>query len=377
MAAKGTCCLATREGGGRTPTEPLTTTTATWDQIRRRTAREEGDRAQIHRRVAREEGGRAQTHRRAAREEDGRAILPYLYDKETVREDAILRWVQEKENTDGSDKVFVKQSAAFIQPSRPRPLHQAAFTCLSPAAAPSCRPRYQGTTCLPCRVSPIDVDESIPLPLSLPLQLPPPPRSTHLTTAEASEVVKALYREPDLALAFFRLAADSLPGFRRDAFSYNRILALLFRTKADPAEALRLIEEMERDGVADNISTINLLVGMGGGGVEVARCLEMANKWGLRLSGYTYKCIVQAHLRSREMSKGFEVYDEMRRKSYTLDIFAYNMLLDALARAGMVDQAYQVFEDMKQKHCVSDAYTNTILIRMSGKAGKTSKFLTF
>ncbi|KAG8091491.1 hypothetical protein GUJ93_ZPchr0012g19769 [Zizania palustris] len=213
-----------------------------------------------------------------------------------------------------------------------------------------------------------------------PPPLPPPkiPRSTHLTAAEAeaSEVVKALYREPGLALAFFRLAADSLPGFCRDAFSYNRILALLFRTKADPAEALRLVMEMEQDGVADNISTINLLVGMGGGGVEVARCLDMANKWGLRLGGYTYKCIVHAHLRSREMSKGFEVYDEMRRKSYTLDMFAYNMLLDALARAGMVDQAYQVFEDMKQKHCVPDAYTYTILIRMSGKAGKTSKFLS-
>ncbi|KAL5208137.1 hypothetical protein ABZP36_032572 [Zizania latifolia] len=65
-----------------------------------------------------------------------------------------------------------------------------------------------------------------------------------LTAAEVSEVVKALYREPDLALAFFRFAADSLPGFRCDAFSYNRILALLFRTRADPAEALRIGAEM-------------------------------------------------------------------------------------------------------------------------------------
>uniref|UniRef100_M8B248 Pentacotripeptide-repeat region of PRORP domain-containing protein n=1 Tax=Aegilops tauschii TaxID=37682 RepID=M8B248_AEGTA len=134
---------------------------------------------------------------------------------------------------------------------------------------------------------------------------------------------------------------------------------------------------MERDGVAGNISTVNLLVGMGGGGVEVTKCLELAMKWGLRLNGYTYKCILQAHLRSREVSKGFEVYEEMRRKGYRLDIFAYNMLLDALAKSGMVDQAYQVFEDMKQKYCEPDAYTYTILIRMSGRAGKTSKFLSF
>ncbi|KAM0878894.1 hypothetical protein ACQ4PT_034595 [Festuca glaucescens] len=42
-------------------------------------------------------------------------ILPYLYDKELVSEDAILRWAEEKENADESDKVFVNQSDAFIQ----------------------------------------------------------------------------------------------------------------------------------------------------------------------------------------------------------------------------------------------------------------------
>ena len=154
-----------------------------------------------------------------------------------------------------------------------------------------------------------------------------------ITADEASEVIKAVAPDTALALSFFRFAATSIPGFRHDAFSYNRILSLLLRSRADPAEALRLIAEMERDGVPGNISTVNLLVGMG---VEVGRCLELAKKWGLRLNGYTYKCIVQAHLRSREVSKGFEIYEKMRRKGYKLDIFAYNMLLDALAKAGMV-----------------------------------------
>ena len=154
-----------------------------------------------------------------------------------------------------------------------------------------------------------------------------------LTSAEASEVMKALAPDTSLALGFFRFAATSLPGFRHDAFSYNRILVLLFRNRADPAEAMRLVAEMERDGVPGNISTVNLLVGMG---VEVGRCLELAKNWGLRLNGYTYKCLVQAYLRSREVWKGFEMYEKMRRKGYKLDIFAYNMLLDSLAKSGMV-----------------------------------------
>ncbi|KAL6635325.1 hypothetical protein ACP70R_027996 [Stipagrostis hirtigluma subsp. patula] len=42
-------------------------------------------------------------------------ILHVLYEKDIVSEDAILRWAEEKEHADESDKVFVKQSEAFIQ----------------------------------------------------------------------------------------------------------------------------------------------------------------------------------------------------------------------------------------------------------------------
>uniref|UniRef100_A0A453Q1C9 Uncharacterized protein n=1 Tax=Aegilops tauschii subsp. strangulata TaxID=200361 RepID=A0A453Q1C9_AEGTS len=42
-------------------------------------------------------------------------ILPYLYDREVIRELAIVRWAEEKGNANGSNKVFVKQSVAFIQ----------------------------------------------------------------------------------------------------------------------------------------------------------------------------------------------------------------------------------------------------------------------
>lgn len=42
-------------------------------------------------------------------------ILHILYDKDILQEDAILRWADEKEGADESDKVFVKQSEKFIQ----------------------------------------------------------------------------------------------------------------------------------------------------------------------------------------------------------------------------------------------------------------------
>ncbi|XP_042515353.1 translation initiation factor eIF-2B subunit epsilon-like [Macadamia integrifolia] len=42
-------------------------------------------------------------------------ILHFLYEKNILQEEAILSWASEKEGADESDKVFVKQSEAFIQ----------------------------------------------------------------------------------------------------------------------------------------------------------------------------------------------------------------------------------------------------------------------
>ncbi|KAL1194646.1 hypothetical protein V5N11_031467 [Cardamine amara subsp. amara] len=42
-------------------------------------------------------------------------ILHFLYDKDVVQEDAILRWGEEKAGADESDKVYLIQSEAFIQ----------------------------------------------------------------------------------------------------------------------------------------------------------------------------------------------------------------------------------------------------------------------
>ncbi|KAL8226412.1 hypothetical protein R6Q57_016244 [Mikania cordata] len=42
-------------------------------------------------------------------------VLHLLYDKDIIQEEAILKWADEREDADESDKVFVKQSEKFIQ----------------------------------------------------------------------------------------------------------------------------------------------------------------------------------------------------------------------------------------------------------------------
>lgn len=89
---------------------------------------------------------------------------------------------------------------------------------------------------------------------------------------------------------------------------------------------------MERGGTRGNISTINLLIGIFGGGEGIERCLGLVKKWELSMSCYTYKCLLQAYLRSGDLGKALEVYGEMKRRGYKFDIFACNMLIDALAK---------------------------------------------
>ncbi|XP_021749771.1 pentatricopeptide repeat-containing protein At1g51965, mitochondrial-like [Chenopodium quinoa] len=200
-----------------------------------------------------------------------------------------------------------------------------------------------------------------------------------LTPSEASLILKSLNNSPHLSLKFFHFCPSFFPNFRHDTFSYNRLLHILSIAAScggsDWVEKCReAVAEMERDGVYGNISTVNILIGvLGAPGVDW--CLGLVKKWGLQLNSYTYKCILQAYLRSYETEKAFEVFKLMRRKGYTLDVVGYNMLLHALAKINKVDQAYMVFEDMKRKICEPDEYTYTIMVRMTGKMGKPDESL--
>ncbi|KAF8025653.1 hypothetical protein BT93_F2480 [Corymbia citriodora subsp. variegata] len=196
--------------------------------------------------------------------------------------------------------------------------------------------------------------------------------SPSLTPSEASEILKSI-NCPRLALKFFRSCPSLSPNFQHNAFTYNRILLILSKS-TDPErfdQVRSIVEEMEKSHLRGTISTVNLLIGIFGGNTEdLDKCVGLARKWELKLNCYTHKCLVQAHLRSRNSKNAFDVYWEMRRRGYKLDIFAYNMLLDALAKDEKVDEASKVFDDMKKKWCEPDEFSYTILIRLNGKIGK-------
>lgn len=154
-----------------------------------------------------------------------------------------------------------------------------------------------------------------------------------LTPSEASEILKSL-NSPTLAHQFFHFCPLSIPKFRHDIFTYNRILLILFNSKSpDRFDSVRqILDDMEKAGVHGSISTVNILIGMLDGSGELEMCLGLMKKWDLRMNCYTYKCLLQAYLRSNNSDKALQVYGEMRRRGYILDIFAYNMLLDSLAK---------------------------------------------
>ncbi|XP_030480251.1 pentatricopeptide repeat-containing protein At1g51965, mitochondrial [Cannabis sativa] len=195
--------------------------------------------------------------------------------------------------------------------------------------------------------------------------------SVTLTSSEASEILKSL-NTPLLALRFFQFCSSLSPDFRHDSFTYTRLLLILSKSAAaDRLDQVRsVLVDMERSGVRGTISTVNILIGLFGHSQDLEMCLGLVKKWELRMNPYTYKCLLQAYLRSHDSTKAFETYREMRRRGYKLDIFAYNMLIHALAKNDKIDHAYTIFEDMRKKHCEPDDFTYTIMIRMNGKSGK-------
>ncbi|KAJ3691944.1 hypothetical protein LUZ60_012294 [Juncus effusus] len=187
-----------------------------------------------------------------------------------------------------------------------------------------------------------------------------------LTTLEASLILKSV-KYPSEGLRFFDFLSD-LGNFKHDCCTYNRILHIVSRT-GDVQLVCSLLDRMEKEGIKGNVATINILIGvLGINGVE--KCVKLVKKWGVKINEYTYKCLVQAYIRARDVERGFRVYEEMRKKGFKLDIFAYNMLLHALVQADMADNARKVFDEMKMNNCKPDLYTYTILIRMSGRIEK-------
>lgn len=89
---------------------------------------------------------------------------------------------------------------------------------------------------------------------------------------------------------------------------------------------------MDRDQIRGTISTVNILIKIFSSNEDLELCTGLIKKWDLRFNAYTYRCLLQAHVRSRDSDRAFHVYMEMWSKGYQLDIFAYNMLLDALAK---------------------------------------------
>lgn len=157
--------------------------------------------------------------------------------------------------------------------------------------------------------------------------------SISLTPLEASEILKSL-NSPQLALRFFRFCPSLSPDFRHDSSTYTRLLLILSKStsprRLDLARAI--LSELECSRMRGNISVINILIGLFGLSEDLERCLGLLKKWDLRMNSYTYKCLLQAYLRSHDPGKAFDTYSEMLRRGYKLDIFAYNMLLDALAK---------------------------------------------
>ncbi|KAJ7951694.1 putative Pentatricopeptide repeat-containing protein [Quillaja saponaria] len=73
-------------------------------------------------------------------------------------------------------------------------------------------------------------------------------------------------------------------------------------------------------------------------GEDLENCIGLLKKWDLVLNPYNF--LLQSYLRYCDSSKAFDVYMELQRRGYKLDIFANNMQLRALAKDARQDHFF-------------------------------------
>merc|ERR1719321_179403 len=81
-----------------------------------------------------------------------------------------------------------------------------------------------------------------------------------------------------------------------------------------------------------------------------------------------YSTILKGFAMSKQISKVFTVYSQMRTLGVQCNTISYNTMLDACARCSNMDRVSQLLEDMKQSGVAPSNFPLSILVKRMGRA---------
>merc|ERR1719393_172138 len=86
-----------------------------------------------------------------------------------------------------------------------------------------------------------------------------------------------------------------------------------------------------------------------------------------------YSTVLKGFAMSKQVSKVFEVYAEMRSRDVQCNTISYNTMLDACARCSSMDRVSQILEDMKDSAVEPDIITYSTIVKGYCQAGDVDR----
>jgi len=142
------------------------------------------------------------------------------------------------------------------------------------------------------------------------------------------------------------------------------------------SDAMRLVADMRRDGVAPSNYTLTMLVKLLGRCRRMNQAFsivdELGAEFGLRPNIQVYTCLIQGCFQNRMPVKALSLLDTMLAKGLCPDEKAYVALVRGHLNMGLLDQAVEIVERAYQGYSPAGVGRNC-LAEVIAKLGKTSR----
>jgi len=171
-----------------------------------------------------------------------------------------------------------------------------------------------------------------------------PPAEPDIVTY--STIVKGFCNSGNTDKAMSVLKDMRLEGkFTPDEVMYNSLLDGCAKEHR-PNDALMLLEEMKKNGVAPSNYTLSMLVKLMGRCRRVNQAFtiieDISREYGLKVNIQVYTCLIQACFNNRQASKAVAIQKQIIKEGLCPDEMTYSVLVQGCLKAGLVDKAVEL-----------------------------------
>jgi len=130
-----------------------------------------------------------------------------------------------------------------------------------------------------------------------------------------------------------------------DEVMYNSLLDGCAKEQR-PNDALKLLDDMKKQGVAPSNYTLSMVVKLMGRCRRLNQAFsiveDLSSEYGLKVNIQVYTCMIQACFNNRQAAKAVTLHDKIIKEGLSPDEMTYSVLVQGCLRAGLVDKAVEL-----------------------------------